>query len=488
VIVVKPTAEGGKLSEQAKIGHTKESTTFLPQAVVGTDFIYCDCPGFLDNRGAEINIANAVNIKTALQKTASARVVALLSHHSLIADKARGLYDTIQICDHLFGSSDNIRRHSSAILLGITDCDASLRIDSLKRYLQEGTPEIMKTLADRVFLYDPLERNRDGWWNRDRVLQELRQAGSIENPESIFQTVLTAEDERRLIAITQHMTTSVDAALSLRNYKGAATTFHHLQRLSVVDHIVVERLLNSTTMQVRRQCHSLTDEVKSHCHFERFDEAERLVGELYEAHEQFGFEVLQLSPSSMHKYVTESKAKATERAEKERANDARLKNAQDEIDQMQVLLSQQKEAYVEEKEIREAQYLDLSNVYQKRTEELIVAQQANEEQLKHELEQRLTRMANEHIAASQEEQERNEAEKEFMKAEYEKQAREATRMIEKFRNEEQERQRQALVDHEQEMLSLHGKLAAVETQQEELQKSRRSCAMVLRSGGRSCLA
>lgn len=39
--------------------------TFKPQLEYDKDlnFNYIDCPGFLDNRGAEINIANAINIK-----------------------------------------------------------------------------------------------------------------------------------------------------------------------------------------------------------------------------------------------------------------------------------------------------------------------------------------------------------------------------------------------------------------------------------------
>ena len=55
-----------KGEEIVKIGHSKTSQTFLPSVVdprEGSEakgLIFCDCPGFEDNRGAEINIANAV--------------------------------------------------------------------------------------------------------------------------------------------------------------------------------------------------------------------------------------------------------------------------------------------------------------------------------------------------------------------------------------------------------------------------------------------
>ena len=62
-MVVKSRKEGGSLEEIMPIGHSKRSTTFMPQIESGPKgVIYCDCPGFLDNRGKEINIANAVNI------------------------------------------------------------------------------------------------------------------------------------------------------------------------------------------------------------------------------------------------------------------------------------------------------------------------------------------------------------------------------------------------------------------------------------------
>ena len=57
-----------------KIGHSNQSMTFVPDVESDDIFTYADCPGFLDNRGPEINIANAVNIKTMIHRAASVRV------------------------------------------------------------------------------------------------------------------------------------------------------------------------------------------------------------------------------------------------------------------------------------------------------------------------------------------------------------------------------------------------------------------------------
>lgn len=47
------------------IGHTNVSHSFIPDIadLPETEAKAIDCPGFFDNRGTEINIANAVNIK-----------------------------------------------------------------------------------------------------------------------------------------------------------------------------------------------------------------------------------------------------------------------------------------------------------------------------------------------------------------------------------------------------------------------------------------
>ena len=78
VIVSKDSA----VKEITTIGHTNVSETFMPNLQQGSAFTYLDCPGFLDNRGTEINVANAVNIKNAVVKAQAVRVVVYTMHAS----------------------------------------------------------------------------------------------------------------------------------------------------------------------------------------------------------------------------------------------------------------------------------------------------------------------------------------------------------------------------------------------------------------------
>jgi hypothetical protein len=57
VVRVKP---GSGKEEVMAIGHTNQSMTFIPSVAVSlndageADLVFLDCPGFLDNRGAEV--------------------------------------------------------------------------------------------------------------------------------------------------------------------------------------------------------------------------------------------------------------------------------------------------------------------------------------------------------------------------------------------------------------------------------------------------
>jgi len=73
-------------------------------------FLVCDCPGFGDSRGAEINIGNAVNIKAALLQASSVRFILLVEYYSVKAGRGKGVAKLLEICSHLFGSKENVRR------------------------------------------------------------------------------------------------------------------------------------------------------------------------------------------------------------------------------------------------------------------------------------------------------------------------------------------------------------------------------------------
>jgi len=202
VIVVKSKKDGGVFDELMRIGHSKSSMTFMPQVEKDERnmLTYVDCPGFLDNRGAEINIANAVNIKNTVNLSKSAKVIMLINYHSLKSDRGRGLADMLKISSDLFSSTKNLIKNKRSILIGISNAPTDMDFESLREWLLEDNLEGINELKDCVFTFDPLDRKIEGGWNRNEILAKICSLRPI--TEKIFKTVLTTEDEAKLIGIS----------------------------------------------------------------------------------------------------------------------------------------------------------------------------------------------------------------------------------------------------------------------------------------------
>jgi hypothetical protein len=285
VIVVKGSSEGGPLDEIMPIGHTKKSMTFMPKIAQDQQGLsYCDCPGFLDNRGIEINIANAINIKNAFSRANSIKIIMLINYYSLGADRARGLSDMIKISCDLFGSKENLIKYKDSILLGVTqvplaeaqdeDEDNNQEsLDNLKDFIADTGLEdpfekqTLPLLAQRLFIYDPLDNlslKYKGALKRDEILDQIDSMKVINEPAKIFKTVLTVEDEKGLIKISDEIKDKIEHIfeqknLTLQDFKKVANYLDSLYKLEVIDHTHVTKLVSSTrntiTNQFRKMMH-----------------------------------------------------------------------------------------------------------------------------------------------------------------------------------------------------------------------------------------
>lgn len=101
-----------------KIGHGK-SETLIPQVKSGKICTYIYNPGFNDTRGAITNIANAINIKKAISK---AKSVKILDFHSLFVDRMKGLSDMLLMLKELFGAK--LKSSMESLCIAITHIDS----------------------------------------------------------------------------------------------------------------------------------------------------------------------------------------------------------------------------------------------------------------------------------------------------------------------------------------------------------------------------
>jgi energy-coupling factor transporter ATP-binding protein EcfA2 len=112
--------EGSRKPELMPIDHNNTSTTFIPGIEGDANFTYVECPGVLDNRGNEVNIANTVNIRQVIHASKNGIVVVLLNYYTLKADRGKGLRDLATILEDLFGTVECIAEHAASIALGLS--------------------------------------------------------------------------------------------------------------------------------------------------------------------------------------------------------------------------------------------------------------------------------------------------------------------------------------------------------------------------------
>jgi GTPase SAR1 family protein len=350
------------VEEVMRIGHTKKSMTFMPDIIQDrkiSQIAYCDCPGFLDSRGAEINIANAVNIKNTLSEANQIKVLILINSESLTDGRGKGFKDMIQIACDLFGSRENLLRHKDSLLLGITQIrpfnpnedEEPEPLEVLKERIQSAEMGIfdkaaLEELSNRLFIYDPLDRTDleyEGALTREPLLEKIQNLTPITNPSAIFRTVLTPTDEKRLLEISRKMGIDIEEALLRKDFPQAASRLRHLESLTVIDHKAIRRILSDNFYLIGRHLQELINTFKDNCAFEHFEEAQLQLEELKAVLESFQDklgETIDLEKLQNHKRKMETRYQThlqekREAQEKLQANEEKLLQAQKEMQKMQ---------------------------------------------------------------------------------------------------------------------------------------------------------
>ena len=290
VIVVRPDSER---PEATSIGHGTVSHTFMPQVVQDPNYdtrVYLDCPGFSDNRGAEINIANAINTRRVLQQAQSVKAVFLTSYQELLAGRGSSIRAMEKMCSQLFGGIDNLRNHQNAVLLGINRAPRQTRLHSIRAYCTQMGSPAMQILANRTFLYDPLERGRADFWSRERFLAELGQMPCIpqEVASNLFQTVLTDSDKTALRRIVRHQVSELRRALEQSDYPAASRCWNLLKQLRIIENDEIAELMEGQVIpHMRTHAAERTATLNGYASQHDFTEAERLLVSLRALNEFF---------------------------------------------------------------------------------------------------------------------------------------------------------------------------------------------------------
>ena len=247
VLEVLSTASGGERDEVAPIGHSV-SKTFIPQIVAVDRRVYCDCPGFRDNRGPEISIANAVNIKQALSQAQSLRMVVLVNYHSLLADRANSFRESLSTLEDLLGSEAAISTYQESLLLGISKCPGGSTREQLRKGIAPHIPESLSFLKDRLFVFNPL--SPEAGWDRTGCLGALDGLAPVTEPSSILSVSLSDSDKNALHGLGGLIEDELADALSKDNVGTASSCLRCLERLSVLEHEAINQLRSSIQIRI----------------------------------------------------------------------------------------------------------------------------------------------------------------------------------------------------------------------------------------------
>ncbi|WP_194847473.1 NACHT domain-containing protein [Candidatus Neptunochlamydia vexilliferae] len=306
-VVVKPQNQGGTKDEIMPIGHTKISKTFMPKIETQDKKTYMDCPGFLDNRGAEINIANAVNIKNAIKAAKSAKVVILINYHTLKAGRARGLSEMLQIAYNLFSNKETLLKSKDSLLIGVTNTPENITLDQLRRFIIKDNSTLQK-LQDTLFTYDPVDRSIKGGWKRAEFLNAIDALKPVPHHKRIFSTVLTYEDEHKLLSISEILGKKIEKALGTQDYKEAALQYQHLQSLNIIDHHSIERLLQTQKRKIDTHAQRLLNTFNEQLQWGKFKKAETYIDRLKKLATTFPQISLFVKPKALEKSLSYQRA------------------------------------------------------------------------------------------------------------------------------------------------------------------------------------
>jgi len=196
--------------EIASIGHGATSTTnFIKiyQDNTGDHSVYGDCSGFNDSRGLEMRIVNACSLQSAFNSAQQAKVVIVISAHAFSSERGKGVRDLENVCLSLFGGSENLIKHSSSVLIGISHACEVPGLESYKRAFSSS--RILSNLRN-IVIVDPTKIDF-----RQRFLQLTEKLTWMQkNDQSIFKIALSPNEMEDILTLLSDVIKEISLCLA----------------------------------------------------------------------------------------------------------------------------------------------------------------------------------------------------------------------------------------------------------------------------------
>jgi energy-coupling factor transporter ATP-binding protein EcfA2 len=147
-------------NEIAKIGHSsiisETLNAELYESVDGSGLIFCDTGGFMDSRGAEMDIINAITISMTLNSAVGVKIILCIEYAELMSSRGALVIETLRQIDALY----NYHKHPNSIIFLITKAYAEGEVLTT-RFVREDILLLAKEANDsnKVF-FDRMAKNK----------------------------------------------------------------------------------------------------------------------------------------------------------------------------------------------------------------------------------------------------------------------------------------------------------------------------------------
>mmetsp|Transcript_6635 Transcript_6635/g.8980 ORF Transcript_6635/g.8980 Transcript_6635/m.8980 type:complete len:1367 (+) Transcript_6635:367-4467(+) len=260
-----------------KISHGCISETFLPELIDdpqgNTDIVFCDCPGFFDTRGLEINIGNGVSMSSIFQRAKNLKIILLMSYFTLVAEKEQDNKEAMEMlncCTQLFGSKEQFTCNIGSILLGINHVPEGCDVQTLTN---QSSNELLKLLSQQVFVNDPVKENIKG-----EIEQRLEELKWIETSDLHCKVTLTAIDIQRLVQVMSYLVQEFRKHMHDNQYSSALVPLQNLDAVfNLLNHEQAKDLGNQLKDIVKTEISPVREQIDAGYVSGSFQKSEELV-------------------------------------------------------------------------------------------------------------------------------------------------------------------------------------------------------------------
>jgi len=248
-----------------EIGHGFPSKTEFPQMYKDpyTNLTYCDCPGFLDNRGASFEISNAYAIKRIALTAKSIKIVVLIDYHGLKSERAENLRQTLEMLRKLLG--DGVLGYASSVQLLVSHAPiGELSLEGLKNYIRKENRADIQPFVDAfvetVTFYDPLEADTDSEYTptkRSDLISFLQTCPSIYNQQDTVMLSLGDASTTFLLRAITHLERDLLNAFDNFNFMEVKKILDVLLELTVLNHLQINDTSNKFQQLIQERIRTL---------------------------------------------------------------------------------------------------------------------------------------------------------------------------------------------------------------------------------------